>query len=97
VDVTKLNQESIDAFLQAHRLACGRRLQLARMADGKRQSDLALAAGVTQQLISYAEAGHRDVRLEARMRICGALGVKHDDIWPAPNVDSFLAAGRTQS
>lgn len=83
------NPELLDDYMKRYRQAAGRELQKLRLQRGWKQQRLAQLSGVAQGTISYAEAGIRIPKLEYRMMICGALGVEHDDIWPAPQRAEF--------
>jgi transcriptional regulator with XRE-family HTH domain len=81
----QFDDAQVRSYMKDYRQACGRRLQDWRKIRNLQQRDLAEAGDVTQQMISFAELGMRTPKLEARMKICAALSVEHDDIWPAPN------------
>jgi transcriptional regulator with XRE-family HTH domain len=85
----QFDDERVRQYLGDHRKACGERLAHWRQTRRLTQEQLAEIAGVTQQMISFAELGLRVPRLDARMKICAALAAEHDDIWPAPDRVTF--------
>lgn len=89
----RFDDDEVASYLKDHGRACGKRLQDLRKIRRLTQSQLAEIAGVTQPMISMAEVGLRTPHLSGRMKICAALSVEHDDVWPSP--DRIHFASRT--
>ena len=53
-----------------------------------KQSELASLAGVERQSINMYERGDTLPRVDSALAIAAILGVKVEDIWPAPEIET---------
>lgn len=83
------DDQRVRTFVSDYSKASGQRLQAMRKVRRLSQAQIAEIAGVTQQLVSYAETGLRIPTLAVRMKLVSALCCEHDDIWPAPDRHQF--------
>lgn len=81
--------QQVKNFTEDYMRASGKRMASARAATALTQAQLAEMSGVTQQMISYAEAGIRLPSFVVQMKLCAALRINHADIWPSPDRGLF--------
>jgi DNA-binding XRE family transcriptional regulator len=73
----------------------GSRLRTARVSEGLSQSDLALRAGVSRQLVGAVEAGRHLPRVDSALALADALGVTVDWLFGTAPVPIDIASGGT--
>lgn len=71
----------------------GSRLRIARESAGLSQSDLAVRAGVSRQMVGAVEAGRHLPRVDSALALAGTLGVTVDSLFGTLSVPIDIASG----
>lgn len=86
----RFNDKDVREFTSHYLTTCGIRLRHTREDRGWSQWKLAQLADVSQGMVSAIELGKTEPALAIRCKLALALCVQHAEIWPHPDINTFV-------